>query len=312
MDYYNKFVSKYPKVNDLAAATEEEVLKDWQGLGYYSRARNLHHSAKMIVEEHSGEFPDEYNSIIKLKGVGEYTAAAIASFAFNQDYAVLDGNVFRLLSRFFGIKTPIDSTQGKKEFSKLAQSLVPKDDAATYNQAIMEFGALQCTPVNPDCSSCPLQSKCFAYEHDIIKDLPLKEKKVKVQDRFLNYLIIQSSDQLLLNKRTQEGIWKNLFDFPLIESSSSLKYLELEKNKDFISIFKETDFSLEAESDERKHLLSHRRLYCKFYHFKVDEFSTDLLSKYRAVPVSELPQYPVPKLIENYLGEETNLLSLFK
>lgn len=309
--YYEKFTKKYPQIEDLASATEEEVLKDWQGLGYYSRARNLHYTAKMIVHEHGGKFPNDYSEIRKLKGIGEYTAAAIASFAFDKDYAVVDGNVYRLLSRYFGINSPIDSTKGKKEFAALAQELIPKDKAAIYNQAIMEFGAIQCSPVNPNCANCPLQSSCSAFEKGMIDQLPFKEKKVKVEDRHLHYLIIRNDDSILLNKRSSKGIWQNLFDFPSFELTKLISYQELKKQKSYQNLLDDTSVIFEGESESRKHLLSHRRLHCKFFHFRTENFSQKMQANYSLTPLSELGERPVPKLIENYLREETNLLSLF-
>lgn len=311
LDYYNKFTSKYPQVTDLAEAEEEEVLKDWQGLGYYSRARNLHYSAKMIVNEHEGEFPNTYKAIRSLKGVGDYTAAAIASFAFQLDHAVVDGNVFRLLSRYFGIKEAIDSTKGKKLFSSLAEELLPKGNAAEYNQAIMEFGALQCKPLNPNCSECPLKSQCFAFHQKQVEKLPFKEKKIKQKDRYLHYFIIRCKDELLLNKRSNKDIWQNLFDFPSLESDRLLSRKKMVKNEEFHELFKGSNHTFEGESMRRKHLLSHQRLNCKFFHFSVEQFSDQMKKDYLVVKRSKLAEFPIPKLVENYLGEETNLLSLF-
>jgi len=312
LSYYQKFVDKYPKVEDLASATEEEVLKDWQGLGYYSRARNLHATAKMIVQEHGGDFPRSYNEIRKLKGIGDYTAAAISSFAFDLDHAVVDGNVFRLLSRYFGIETAIDSTAGKKEFALLAQELLPKDQAAIYNQAIMEFGAIQCSPVNPDCEKCPINSNCIAFQEDKIAHLPIKAKKTKVKEVNLHYLLIQDQDKILVNKRSSKGIWQNLFDFPSIEHASLLDQKSIEDHPHFKSWLGTTEYIWEGISESRKHLLSHRKIHCKFFHLKVNDFNENLSREFRAIELRELASLPVPKLIENYLGEETNLLSLFK
>lgn len=311
MKYYQKFVRKYPEVGDLAMAAEEEVLKDWQGLGYYSRARNLHHAANTIVAEMQGKFPNTYKDIKQLKGVGDYTAAAIASFAFGEPQAVVDGNVYRLLSRYFGIATPIDSSRGKKIFAELAQTIIPKNEAAEYNQAIMEFGALQCKPVNPNCERCPLQAKCMAFNEAKIEQLPVKDKKTKVRNRYLHYLIIESDGHLLLNHRSEKGIWHKLFDFPLVEIDQLISWDKLQELNELQALLGNSDFSFEGESKERKHLLSHQRLHCRFFHFKADQLDDELRSRYRQVPLRELGTYPIPKLIENYLGEETNLLSLF-
>lgn len=311
INYYRKFTEKYPLVSDLAEASEEEILKDWQGLGYYSRARNLHYTANSIVEDHGGIFPSDYNDIRKLKGIGDYTAAAIASFAYNLNYAVVDGNVYRLLSRYFGIKTPIDSAAGKKEFAGLAQKLIPKNKAAIYNQAIMEFGALQCTPANPDCTNCPLQAKCIAYANNSIAELPVKEKKTKVRNRYFHYFILQKGEEILINKREGKGIWQNLFDFPLLESTASLTWNEIQEEDQFNNLIDHKKVHLSGESDVRLHLLSHQRLHCKFFHLDLEKFSDSALEKYKLTSLKELPSFPIPKLIENYLREETNLLSLF-
>lgn len=316
--YYEKFVDKYPKVADLATADQEEVLKDWQGLGYYSRARNLHSAANMIVEDFDGKFPNTYLEIKQLKGVGDYTAAAIASFAYGEAKAVVDGNVYRLLARYFGIETPIDSTQGKKEFTALAQQLIPEDQAGIYNQAIMEFGALQCKPKNPDCQTCPLQTSCAAYAADKIDLLPIKARKTKVRDRFFHYLILETADQMILRKRSGKGIWQNLFDFPLIETEALLNWEQLEallEQNAVPNIFGtsgiEPKIAFEASSGARTHLLSHQKLHCRFFHLKLKEKPKKMEDGLSLIKKSALGRYPIPKLIENYLREETNLLSLF-
>jgi A/G-specific adenine glycosylase len=312
-------VGKYPKVADLATADQEEVLKDWQGLGYYSRARNLHSAANMIVEDFDGEFPNTYVEIKKLKGVGDYTAAAIASFAYGEAKAVVDGNVYRLLARYFGIETPIDSTAGKKEFAALAQELIPEDQAGIYNQAIMEFGALQCKPKNPDCQSCPLQTSCAAYAEGKIDLLPIKARKTKVRDRFFHYLILETTDQLILRRRSGKGIWQNLFDFPLIEAEALLSWEQLQAlvKQDAIPAIVgagglEPKIAFEAASEARTHLLSHQKLHCRFFHLRLAEKPKKMEDDLSLIKKSTLGRYPIPKLIENYLREETNLLSLFK
>jgi len=316
--YYEKFVDKYPKVADLAMADQEEVLKDWQGLGYYSRARNLHTAANMIVNDFDGSFPDTYLDIKRLKGVGDYTAAAIASFAYGESKAVVDGNVYRLLSRYFGIETPIDSTAGKKEFAQLAQELIPENTAGEYNQAIMEFGAMQCMPKKPDCNRCPLQTSCAAYQTQKVELLPIKARKTKVRDRYFHYLILELDNQLILRKRKGKGIWQDLFDFPLIEADQLLDWEKLKAKVDMDAIpdmvdksVLEAKYQFEAASEERIHLLSHQKLHCRFFHLRLSDFSADLKKEYKLIEKVDLQRYPIPKLIENYLREETNLLSLF-
>tara|TARA_B110000046_G_scaffold173759_1_gene196661 strand:+ start:13051 stop:14148 length:1098 start_codon:yes stop_codon:yes gene_type:complete len=312
MDYYIKFTTHYPTVKSLAEANEEDVLKDWQGLGYYSRARNLHNAAKFIKENHGGLFPSSYDKIRNLKGVGDYTAAAIASFAFNLPYAVVDGNVYRLLSRLFGIETPIDSTLGKKVFSQLAQELLAEDNPAEHNQAIMEFGALQCVPKNPNCEICPFVDSCIAFKNNQIDELPIKEKKLKQKKRYLNYLIIESEDELLVNKRESKGIWQNLYDFPLVETTKSTSKKLLVKDESFIKLLNNMEFKVRATSEERKHTLSHQILFAKFYHLSIDSNLSQIEGNFERIKKINLIEKPIPKLIENYLKEETNLLSLLR
>ena len=221
LPYYLKFVEHYPTVFDLANATEDEVLKDWEGLGYYSRARNLHAAAKYIATELDGHFPDTYDSILKLKGVGPYTAAAIASFAFQLPYAVVDGNVYRVLSRFFGMDTPIDSTIGKKQFANLAQQLLDPTKPDVYNQAIMDFGATWCTPKQAKCNKCPLSEQCAAFQTNRVEKYPIKQKKLKKRTRYFHYLIFNYSGQTWIEKRAGKDIWQGLYQFPLIELPKS-------------------------------------------------------------------------------------------
>tara|TARA_B110000503_G_scaffold142873_1_gene241386 strand:+ start:795 stop:1892 length:1098 start_codon:yes stop_codon:yes gene_type:complete len=310
LDYYVKFTSHYPTVKSLAEATEEDVLKDWQGLGYYSRARNLHSTAKFIKDNNNGQFPSTYDEIRALKGVGDYTAAAIASFAFHLPYAVVDGNVYRVLSRLFGIETPIDSTQGKKEFAQLAQQLLPKDQPAEYNQAIMEFGALQCVPKSPNCEICPFIDSCVAFKNNQIELLPIKEKKLKQKKRYLNYLIIECEDELFVNKRDSKGIWQNLYDFPLVETNKSTSGKSMFKSQAFIELMNDTAYTVQAISEERKHILSHQILFAKFYHLNMGSNKGNLTGNFERIKKTTLQEKPIPKLIENYLKEETNLLSL--
>ena len=239
--YFLSFTTNFPTVFDLANANEEQILKLWQGLGYYSRARNLHKTAQFVAKELSGKFPDNYNDLLKLKGVGEYTAAAIASFSFNEVVPVVDGNVFRVLSRYFDVETDIASASAKKEFAALAFELIPKDNPALFNQAIMEFGALQCVPKSPNCSVCIFNSSCAALQKKKVDKLPVKSKKLKVRNRFFNYLVASDENEnTIIQKRTAKGIWHNLYEFPLIET---------EKVEDFDCIVNQiqSDFFIENE-----------------------------------------------------------------
>lgn len=310
--YYLKFLKHYPTVQNLANASEEEVLKDWQGLGYYSRARNLHAAAKQIINEFNGQFPNNYKSIKSLKGVGDYTAAAIASFAFSLPYAVVDGNVYRVLSRIFGIETPIDSSVGKKEFALLAQDLLDEENAGEHNQAMMEFGAIHCTPKNPSCDSCVFQTDCIAFKLNKVNLLPVKEKKLKQKIRYLHYLIFENADKIAINKRDTKGIWQNMYDFPLVEAEKQLTKKQLLENDRFITFTNRNNFEINSFSESRKHILSHQILRTVFFHITVEKIDTLKEHGFEIINKEKLAQRPIPKLIENYLNEETNLLYLFK
>ncbi len=217
--YYQKFIATFPTIHDLAQTDESNVLKVWEGLGYYSRARNLHDTAKYISIHLNGVFPSSYENLLKLKGVGPYTAAAIASFAYDLPHAVVDGNVYRVLSRIFGIKTPMDSSEGRKEFQKIAQELINAQDPGGYNQAIMDFGATVCTPKNPNCNQCPFSEQCFAFLNRSINQLPVKNKNIQKKNRFLNYYILLCHNEIAIKQRNQNDIWKGLYEFFLIETS---------------------------------------------------------------------------------------------
>lgn len=294
MNYYLKFIKNYPTINDLAKASEQQVLNDWQGLGYYSRARNLHATAKYISNELNGKFPDKYDEILKLKGIGPYTAAAIASFAFKEQKALVDGNVYRVLSRYFDVATPIDSTEGKKEFQQIADSLIPKDTPDIHNQAIMEFGSQQCAPVNPNCLECVLNDSCRSFFNKTVSIRPVKEKKTKVKERYFYYGIFTHNNKICVQKRTQSDIWQHLFEFPLYESDSAVS------EKQLLEHYKNT-YQLQPTfiSNEIKHVLSHRRIITRFLHFT--EIPNDLT--HLAVDISELKIIPLSRLIDRYLNE---------
>jgi A/G-specific adenine glycosylase len=294
LPYYFRFSEKFPNVVSLANADEEEVLKLWQGLGYYSRARNLHYTAKYISNNLDGKFPKKYKDLIKLKGIGEYTAAAISSFAFNEKRAVVDGNVFRVLSRYFGLFDAIDSSKGKKKFQELAFNNLPKINIDTYNQSIMEFGALQCKPVNPNCENCVLQDKCWGYLNEKIKDLPLKEKKLKVRERYFNFIVMTDKDCVLIEKRISNDIWKNLYQFPLFETKSE-KFTPAEK---FIKK------STLVKKYKTTHKLSHQKLIIVFWHY----FSKESIQEdpFKKIKLKNLTTYPVPKIVENYIMQNTS------
>ena len=298
MAYYLKFTETFPTVFDLANADESTVLKMWQGLGYYSRARNLHFTAKQVANELNGVFPSTYKELIKLKGIGDYTASAIASICFNEPNAVVDGNVYRVLSRYFGIKTAINSSTGIKEFKILAQTLLDTKQPGTYNQALMDFGALHCKPQNPLCETCPFANSCVAFEKNLTKELPVKEKKIKVRNRYFNFLVIKTAnDKTILSERKGKGIWQGLYQFPLIESDKIIDKDDLIASEEFIKLFPdETTISL-FNKKEIVHKLSHQHLYTQFWIVE-----TETLPK-ATINWTEIKKYPVPVLIANFLEE---------
>jgi len=339
MPYYEKFIENFPTVQELAQADEETVLRLWQGLGYYSRARNLHAAAKYISDDLNGIFPTNYLEIKKLKGVGDYTAAAISSFAFDEVQAVVDGNVYRVLARFFGIEKDITSNEGKKEFRELAQKLIDKKQPAIYNQSIMEFGALQCVPKNPNCKVCPLQDKCTAFEKNTIAKLPLKGKKTVVKDRFMHYFVfvnenkkneMDSEKKGLVKKRQEGDIWQGLYDFFVIEFQEKdkknfepIKELQIQLENDNFEMNNDEKTNLKKqlksthESIIFKHQLSHRTLYAKFYTIEIkdtikdtikdkkaqEKFWNKLKKKYNLEEIKwqKLDKIPKPVLISKYL-----------
>ena len=303
-DYWERFMHRWPTVEALAAATEDEVLREWQGLGYYSRARNLHYAAKQIVA--LGHFPDTLDEIRKLKGVGDYTAAAIGSIAFGLPAAVVDGNVYRVLARHFGIDTPINTTEGKKTFTALAQSLLPSDNyqlsarpkdacyqrdarifnyqlpqVAAYNQAIMDFGAIQCTPSSPNCPKCPLLESCSAFRSGRVSDLPVKQKTLKVRERHLIYIYIRCNGQTAIHRRGPGDIWQGLYEPWLVDTAPAGAVL-IKQNV--------------------KHVLTHRILLADFYLLEVSE-KPSLPPDYIWIPESDLDSYAVPRLIEKFLQD---------
>ena len=301
LPYYLKFVEKYPSVQDLAQASEEEVLRLWQGLGYYSRARNMHATAQYVVQELQGKFPDNYKDLLKLKGVGKYTAAAIASFAFGEAVAVVDGNVFRVLARLFGIDTDIASSQGHKEFSALAQSLIPQQNPGIYNQAIMEFGALHCSPQKPNCI-CPVSDECIAFREGRQKDLPVKIKKIKSKTRYFHYLILQDGKKIALKQRNQKDIWQGLYDFFLIEDKAFQSIEKILEHSDLQDIV--DNLLIEKESEVFTHVLTHQRVHAKFWHVRFQKKikkNETLSQELRFYTLEEIHNLPKPVLIVNYL-----------
>ena len=289
--YYERFVQTFPTVQDLASAPEEAVLLLWQGLGYYSRARNLHKAAQQIAA--MGDFPSDYKTILSLPGVGPYTAAAIASFAFGQPYAVLDGNVFRVLSRYFGIDTPIDSTEGKKEFKALADEMLDKKRPSLYNQAIMDFGAMLCKPIGTDCGSCPLRDGCMAYEQNKVQSLPVKGKKIEQRTRYFSYVYLcTDKEEVQISRRSGNDIWRGLYQFPLVESEVELPLSALQQK------FPQGQWTLLRQGFV--HQLTHQRLVVNFYRLQLLVKDTSLPGIW--VKESELQNYAMPQLLIKLLS----------
>ncbi len=304
MSYYYKFIGAFPKISDLANADEEEVLKLWQGLGYYSRARNLHHSAKYVSHQLGNRFPSTYDTILQLKGVGQYTAAAISSIAFNEPKAAVDGNVYRVLSRVFGIRTPIDSGKGAKQFRELANKLIDRKQPGTFNQALMEFGATQCKPVNPACDTCTLSVMCFAKEKKTVAKFPVKEKRTKSRNRYFDYLVMKHSGGMVLRKRAGKDIWQNLYDFPLIETEKQLSETKLISTGPWKQLLSGKKFSLGKISATYTHVLSHQKIFARFWEIQLKKPLAKPGQDCVWIKKSELSRYAVPRLIDRYLRSD--------
>lgn len=303
MDYYLRFIERWPSVTDLAKASEEEVLKMWQGLGYYSRARNLHKCARQVVEQYEGQFPADYEQLKKLQGIGGYTAAAIASIAFNMPYAVVDGNVYRVLSRLFDINTPININEGQKIFAQLAHDLLDREHPGLHNQAMMEFGALHCTPKNPNCLLCPLQTQCLAFAHQTVMQRPVKLPKVKVTTRYFNYLVIRINNSVYLHKRNDNDIWKNLYDFPCIESDRPMSVEEVVAMEQFQQIIENKPFTIVKVSPVFTHKLTHRTILAQFIELKLEKKLLRIETKDLFLALeTDLGTFPIPRLIDLYLN----------
>lgn len=303
-DYFLRFVNRFPDVQSLAKADEDEVLKLWQGLGYYSRARNLHTAARQIISEFDGEFPTNYNDILSLKGVGEYTAAAIASIAYELPYAVVDGNVFRVISRLFTIETPINTSAGKKIFTEIAQSILHPEFPGEHNQAMMDLGSTVCTPTKPLCDECPLETVCLAKENNTMLDFPVKISKNIVKNRYFHYFHILYKGKTYILKRDKSDIWKNLYEFPLIETSKECDLSELCSHPYFLELFGHL-YTINIDKKlSLKHILTHRHIYAVFYRVEInpdDEFSFP--KNFIEIKENQLHEYPVSRLTHKYLEQ---------
>jgi len=303
MDYFLRFVKRFPNVVTLATAEEDEILKYWQGLGYYSRARNLHAAAKMIIKLHDGSFPRTYKEVLSLKGIGEYTAAAIVSFVYDDPYPVVDGNVYRVLSRLFAVGTPIDTTEGKRLFRELAAELINEKSPGLHNQAIMEFGALQCIPQSPDCNICPLNQKCLAYAQGDVCVFPVKQGKTKVRNRYFNYINILYKGQTWLHRRSGKDIWNGLYEFPLIETDGPVDFAELEGTDVFRNLIKDTgELGVKLAYSSVKHVLSHQIIYANFYQIEIKQVNKALES-YIRIEMADIDKYAVSRLMDIYLNK---------
>jgi A/G-specific adenine glycosylase len=300
MGYYQRFIEKYPAIKDLAKAPEQEVFKLWEGLGYYSRCKNLIATAKYISEELNGIFPKKYEDVLTLKGVGNYTAAAITSFAYNAPHAVLDGNVFRILSRIYDIETPIDTTDGKKVFSSLAQQTLPEEKAGEYNQAILDFGATICKPL-PECPSCFFNTKCKAFLKGKQSSLPVKSKKITVKERWFNYLILKHGDQYAIHQREAKDIWEKLFEFLLVETNKKTSVKKLSPLFEASFKLKSNDFIFNEEALHTKQRLSHQIIHFQFIKAEVRK-KPRLPERVIWVKSSQLKNYPFPKTLQQRLN----------
>ena len=297
--YFNNFIKKFPSLESLSSADESEVIKVWKGLGYYNRAINIHKTSKIIMNTLNGKFPNTYNELIKLDGIGDYTASAISSICFNEYNPVVDGNVLRLLSRYYGLKTPIDSLKGQRNIREIGKKLISKvDNPGDFNQAMMEYGALVCNPF-PDCESCIFSSKCVAFQNKEIDTIPVKSKKKKPKERFLNYIVfIDSKEKTIVNKRVNKDIWYKLNEFPLIESKKEIK--KITTLTEFKKLAKNSSLTINEEKEDvyrAKHILSHQILYISFYQISVNETITS------GVHLTDLNNYNFPVPITNFINK---------
>jgi len=301
--YYLKFVNAYPTITDLANAPEGDIMKLWQGLGYYSRARNLHHAAKTVRDDFNGMFPRAYQDVLNLKGVGKYTAAAIVSFAYGDEYPVVDGNVLRVFSRYYGISDGIDTTPVQKDIYQKANQHIQATDPAAFNQAIMDFGALHCKPKNPQCDSCNQSDRCVALANDLVSEIPFKSKKIKKTTRYFHYFIISEGAQIIIRHRTAKGIWQSLYDYPCLENSSD-KVLQSAEIEDYLSALSISSITnIVYPSKKYKHVLTHQTIYAQFYVIDVDKIAT-IAKPCLKIDAHNQHVYALPVLISNYLKDQ--------
>lgn len=292
MGYYIRFIETFPSIIDLANAKEEDVLNLWQGLGYYSRARNLHYAAQQVMNQFSGVFPNHYKSILSLKGVGDYTASAIASISFGEEVAVVDGNVYRVLSRYLMIDTPIDTSKGNKEFKSIATEFISGNDPSRFNQGMMELGATVCSPKKPNCIECPISESCLGFSSGRMLEFPVKSKKLKQKIKYFNYIVIRDNKNVFIEQRKGKGIWQNMYQFPLLETTKEMITFKTSYR----------GLVLKRESLPVKHILSHQIIYAKFWECSVDNTFVPL-SSWEQIALENIETKPVPKVIENYISK---------
>lgn len=298
LPYYLRFIEAFPTVKHLAVAPQDSVLRLWQGLGYYSRARNLHRCAKEVAEKYDGQFPDTFEELIRLPGIGTYTAAAIASIAFNRKVAVVDGNVYRVLARIFGVTKDITSTEGKKHFSELANQLVSEKNPGDHNQAVMEFGATWCTPVNPRCDTCIFRKNCVAYNRNMIAQLPVKEKKTSKRTRYFYYFILRDGNKIAMKKRMGKDIWNGLYEFYLVESPTEMKVTDVVKTDRLLAALKDL-----RQVGSMRHVLTHQLLNIYFFEGEIHTKNKDLLGDLSFISMKKVEEMPKPIAITKFLEQ---------
>jgi len=307
ISYYYRFIERFPTIQSLADAHIDDVMKVWQGLGYYTRARNLKAGAIQVVEKYNGSLPTSYSELLRIKGLGAYSAAAVASFAFDEAVPAVEGNVYRILSRIFGIFTPIDSTSGKKEFFALANELISRTEPGRFNQAMIDFGALQCTPKSPRCPECPFADYCYAFQNNLIAALPVKGKKKPPTDRFFYYFMVKHKGYTYIKRREQKDIWHSLYEFPMHETSAALKPDELIEMLNSLSFLSGSKVKVLNISQPVRHILSHRTIWATFLILEVDKPNYVLADEYVRVPIDNVNNYSLPRVIDAYMAAEPAL-----
>ncbi|MHC1702748.1 MAG: A/G-specific adenine glycosylase [Tenuifilaceae bacterium] len=303
-DYYLRFINTFPTIKHLADAHIDKVMKVWQGLGYYTRARNLHKGAQQILTNFNGELPNSYNELIKIRGIGPYSAGAIASFAFKEVVPAIDGNVYRVLSRVYGVFASPESSAGKKDFFNLAMEIIDKNQPDVFNQALLDFGALQCIPRNPNCLTCPFSDICYAYRNNLVDQLPIKGKKLTIRERFLNYILIRYKDSTFIKRREEGDIWTSLYEFPLIETKKLVNLEELMNEPDWKALIGKEIPNILHVSQPVKHPLSHQTLYTRFLIIEIKKPSAKLKTNYLKILTPEIQEYSIPRVIDNFLAAE--------